>query len=236
MARSGTGDGANDFTLRVVETAAWRALVVDLAEPHEAVSWAIVNGGRRRVTAVAWREVRLDELGPSVDAARLARETLAKLEVPRAVGLLTARDVRRHDVERVVRGGVEAACVATVGLGNLLAVGDPVAGPQAHVGTINLLCLVSVGLSEEALFEASALAAEARTAAVLATGIRSPLSGRPATGTGTDCIVVAARSAARAEAFAGKHTACGSAIGASVFGAVARGAARWLEESRCSAT
>ena len=222
--------------VRVVETAAWRAVVVDLGAAHDVVSWAIVNGGRRRATSVAWREVRRGELGPTVDAAMLMRRTLDELRMPEAVGLLTARDVRRYEVERVARGGVEAACVATVGLGNLLAVGDAPAVETARVGTINLVCQVSVGLTEEALIEACALAAEARTAAVLAAGLRSPLSARPATGTGTDCIVVAAPSAAHREPFAGKHTACGSAIGAAVFGAVGRGVALWVEESRGAAT
>jgi adenosylcobinamide amidohydrolase len=155
--------------------------------------------------------------------------------------LLTARDIRRHEIEHAQRDGIQAECLATVGLGNLLAVGDPTTttttttttAPRSPVGTINLVCRVSVGLTEEALLEATAIAAEARTAAVLAAGLRSPLSGRPATGTGTDCIVMAAPATGRPDRFAGKHTACGSAIGAAVFGAVSRGVARWLEENAC---
>lgn len=224
------------LTVRVVEAEGWRALLVEFGAPHEVVSWAIVNGGRRRAAAVAWREVRIGELGATVDAMQLMRRALATLGTPHAVGLLTARDIRCYEVERATRGGVEATCVATVGLGNLLAVGDPAEAQSTYVGTINLVCRVSVGLTEEALLEGCALAAEARTAAMLAAGIRSPVSGRPATGTGTDCIVIAAPSAARAQSFAGKHTACGSAVGAAVFGAVARGVARWLEENRCPAT
>lgn len=227
---------SDDFTVSVVETSTWRALVVRLAAPHDVCSWALVNGGRRTVNSVAWREVRLAELGPAVDVAALLRGSLTHLGEPGAVGLLTARDVRRYQIERVERDGVEACCLATVGLGNILAVGDPTTATDLRVGTINLLCRVSVGLTEEALLEASALAAEARTAAVLAAKLPSPVSGRMATGTGTDCIVVAAPAAARAERYAGKHTACGSAIGAAVFGAVARGVTHWLEENRCPAT
>ena len=63
-------------------------------------------------------------------------------------------------------GDCSARCVATVGLGNALCAGDPpVAGEPA--GTINLLCHVSTPLSELALLEALALAAEARTLALL---------------------------------------------------------------------
>jgi adenosylcobinamide amidohydrolase len=117
-----------------------------------------------------------------------------------------------------------------VGLGNALAVGDL---PQTgRVGTINLLCQVSPALSEEALIEACAVAAEARTAALLAAGIRSTVSGRPAGGTGTDCIVIAAAVPRdRIEPFAGKYTPCGSAIGAAVYRAVERGTRCWLEEN-----
>jgi len=228
-----TTERPSDLGVEVIETASARALVVRLGSVHEALSWAIVNGGHTNTDVVVWREVRLAELGPTVDAGALLRETLAQVGTPRAVGLLTARDVRRYEIERVERDGVQAECLATVGLGNLLAVGDPTADAHAPVGTINLVCRVSVGLTEEALLEAMAIAAEARTAAVLAAGLRSPLSGRPATGTGTDCIVVAAPRALCPDRFAGKHTARGSAIGAAVFGAVSRGVARWIEENAC---
>ncbi len=99
------------------------------------------------------------------------------------------------------------------------------------MGTINLLCQVSIGLSEEALIEACALAVEARTAALLDATLPSPLSGLPCTGTGTDCVVIAAPRGRPKERFAGKHTACGSAIGAAVRRAVARGVRVWMEEN-----
>lgn len=226
-------DRSSRLRVELVETASARALLVRLGGPHEALSWAIVNGGRTRTDSVVWREVRIGELGPAVDPSSVMRETLAQVGAPRAVGLLTGRDVRRYELERVERDGVVAECLATAGLGNLLAVGDPTMPVRAPAGTINLLCRVSIGLTEEALLEASAIAVEGRTAAVLAAGLRSPLSGRPATGTGTDCVVVAAPAMVRAERFAGKHTACGSAIGAAVNGAVARAVARWIEESSC---
>ena len=120
----------SEIGAEVVETATSRALIVRLGEPHEVLSWAIVNGGRTKTDLVVWREVRLAELGPTVDAAALLRETLAQVGAPRAVGLLTARDIRRYEIERVERDGVQAECIATVGLGNLLAVGDPTAADR----------------------------------------------------------------------------------------------------------
>ena len=213
-----------------------------LGAPHDVLSWAIVNGGRRVASDVVWREVVRGELGPEVDPvalpAALLRRALAEAQLPDAVGLLTARDVRSFDTADAVDAGdaaLSAWCVATVGLANALAAGDP-PGPSVP-GTINLCVRVSTPLSEEALLEALALAAEARTAAMLEARLPSPLSGRPASGTGTDCIVVAAPvappSLARL-AYAGKHTRVGSLLGAVVRDAVARGIARWLEEARCA--
>jgi len=167
--------------------------------------------------------------------AALLRRALAEAKLPDAVGLLTARDVRSFDTAEAGDAELHACCVATVGLANALAAGDPPG--NAAPGTINLCVRVSTPLSEEALLEALALAAEARTAAMLEARLPSPLSGRPASGTGTDCIVVAAPvappSAARL-AYAGKHTRVGSRLGAAVRDAVARGIARWLEEARCA--
>ena len=74
---------------------------------------------------------------------------------------MTSRDLRPYvDLERTYRE-VSCRCIATVGLGNALRAGDP-PGPDGRIGTINVLCRVSVGLTDEGLLEAIALASEAR--------------------------------------------------------------------------
>jgi adenosylcobinamide amidohydrolase len=109
-----------------------------------------------------------------------------------------------------------------VGVHNALRVGDAprVAEPA---GTINLLCQISRPLSKEAALEALSIATEARTAAVLESGIPSVESGKPATGTGTDCIVIAAPQRGEALHYVGKHTPAGHLIGTSVLEAVRSG-------------
>ena len=92
---------------------------------------------------------------------------------------------------------------------------------------------VSRPLAAPAALEALSLAAEARTAAILDAALQSRRSGAPATGTGTDCIVVAAPAEARGAAYAGKHTALGEAVGAAVYQAVLAGARRWKEAHAC---
>jgi adenosylcobinamide amidohydrolase len=192
----------------IVTLASARLLVVPLGAPHDVLSWAIVGGGRRVATDVVWREVVRGELGPEVDPVALLRRALVDAGLPDAVGLLTARDVRTFDVAEAADpdgagssaaadAQLRARCVATVGLANALAAGDPPgAPPTVHAGTINVCASLSAPLTDEALLEALALAAEARTAAVLEARLPSPLSGRPASGTGTDCIVIAAPVAA----------------------------------------
>ena len=208
-----------------------RSLVVRLGGPHAVLGWAIVGGGRRNASEVVVCEVRDDELRPPVDPERLLRERLAALGLPGAVGLLTSRAVDRHVTAEAAYRGARARCVATVGLGNALRVGDP-PGPAARIGTVNLVCQVSAPLSELALLEAISIAAEARTTAILEARVPSRRTGAAATGTGTDCIVIAAPEGAGGARYAGKHTALGHAIGAAVLEAVHRGAAAWLEERR----
>lgn len=207
-----------------------RLLVVRFDRPHAALSWAPWNGGRARVGAVAWRHVLDGELGRNDDPRALLGESLAAAGLEGAVGLLTARDLASFDEVALTDGDFSVSCVATVGLSNALAAGDPPGPLRSAVGTINLLAQFSTPLAEEALVEACALCAEARTAAMLARAIPSRRTGRPATGTGTDCIVVAAPDEPRGEPYVGKHTALGALIGASVHEACARGIARWIHQ------
>jgi adenosylcobinamide amidohydrolase len=204
-----------------------RLLVVRLPGPHRTLSWAVCGGGLGRATAVAWRHVTNDELSPGVDPARLLSRALADAGLDGAVGMLTARDLSTFDCVTRQAGDQAARCVATVGMGNALSAGDP-PGPFVP-GTINVLLQVALPLSDAALIELIALAAEARTAAVLEARLPSRRSARLATGTGTDCIVVAAPDAGGVGApYAGKHTLVGALAGAATREAVTRGVRRWL--------
>ena len=207
-------------------------LIVRFRETQRVASWAVVGGGLRTARAVAWLGVRNADLPPRLDPAAFLTAQLARADLPDAIGLLTSRDLGAYVVHEASHGHVSARCVATVGLGNALRAGDPPTAESAP-GTINLLCHVSVPLADVASIEALALAAEARTLALLEARVPSCVSARPATGTGTDCIAIASPSVADAHAqrYAGKHTAVGHVLGAAVYGAVRRGAADWLAEN-----
>jgi len=209
-----------------------RFLAADLGALHRTLSWAVVGGGFGLHDRVVWHFVRREELDERTDPAKLLASRLTAQGHAQAVGLLTARHLAPFAESVHTSHGVTAHAVATVGLGNALRAGDPVQGP-GRVGTINVLCHVSVPLSESALLEALALVVEARTAALLAFDVKSVVSGEQATGTGTDCVVVACPVSDAPEIYAGKHTPVGCAVGASVLHAVKVATAGWLEEQSC---
>jgi adenosylcobinamide amidohydrolase len=209
-----------------------RWLVVRFSSEHDVLSWAPYRGGLGRASAVAWHRVRDEELRPPVDAKSWLETRMRDAALERAVGLMTSRRLDSHTDVSADWAGLSARSVATVGLGNSLRAGDP-PGAAGRIGTINVLCQLSIGLTEEAMVEAAAIAVEARTLAVLESGVPSRVTGRPATGTGTDCLVIASPAGQRSRAkYAGKHTDLGHVVAASVHRAVALGAARWLEERR----
>lgn len=214
-----------------------RFLVARFAGPHRMLSHAIVGGGFVERSAVAWCGVRDDELRLPVDPRNFLARELAGAGLGDAVGLMTGASLDAYvDVSRQ-GDGLSVRTVATLGLDNALRAGDPVLPAAAApgntdapiAGTINVLCRASVPLGDEALVEMLSMVAEARTLAVLDAGVASRQSGRPATGTGTDCTVVAAPLGTPALAYAGKHTMLGMLVGATVFEAVSRGAHAWLD-------
>jgi adenosylcobinamide amidohydrolase len=210
-------------------------LTVSFADEHAVTSWAPVGGGSGRARTVVWHQVDGAELAPPVDPARLLAERLAARGMPDAVAMLTARRVDRHLHARCQWQQVSADVVATVGLGNQVRVGDPPGDDPRLAGTINILCRVSEPLTPAAALEAMSIVAEARTLAVREAALPHPASGRFASGTGTDCIVLATPLGVPRAAHAGKHTAIGHVIGAAVADAVGRGVEEWLAERRGSA-
>ena len=197
-------------------------MFVRFPQPHVCWSWAIVNGGRVVAPAVAWYFIQAPEYHELAEPAAFLRRKLHEAGEPEAVGLLTSR-VRYGQVEtRVQHSGVDAQCVATVGLSNGMRIGDE--PTYVAAGTINLVCTVSANLTAECALEALAMAAEARTAAVM------DATCAEYTGTGTDCIVIAHPTTGPEHRYAGKHTPLGHGIGRSVYQSVFRGVQEWKQK------
>ncbi len=203
-------------------------LVVGLPTRCATFGWSLSNPGFAEASTIVWLEVRNADLTADVDPLKLLRTRLATRGLDNAVAFMTSRDVRRRHVARRDVEAVAATCVATVGLAN----GETVGARrriEAFPGTINTLVHVSRPLAQAAFIEALSIVAEARTAAILDTAhLRR---GPRITGTGTDCIVVAAPIGPEPECCAGLHTAVGEAIGGAVYDAVREGAEVWSAET-----
>ncbi|GBD47385.1 adenosylcobinamide amidohydrolase [Methylopila sp. Yamaguchi] len=205
-------------------------LTARFVRPQRMLSWALARPGFQTADQVVWLEVEDDDLPVTVDPAALLEARMQAAGFGDAVGMMTSRDVRRRRVAGAASGGASARCLATVGLGNASRVGEPSPPPREAWGTINLLVACSVPLTDAALVEALSIAVEARTAAVMASG--RAVDGGAATGTGTDCVVVAAPLGDPAANFAGLHTDVGVAIGAAVYEAVKNGACDWMAHTK----
>ena len=209
---------------RVIRDGRW--LIVKFPEPQSVVSWAIVRGGQVIADTVASFQVDEAELIPPVDPVNFLKDELHRSGLSGAIGLMTSRQLDSYvDIEESYQG-ISVRAVVTAGLANALRAGDP-PGTSGKIGTINVVCHVSVPLSEEAMLESMALAVEARTVAVLESGVTSRQTHLPATGTGTDCLVIAAPVSKCGIKYAGKHTAIGHLIGSTVLKATERGVAIW---------
>lgn len=174
-----------------------------------------------------WREVRDTDLGPDLDAAAWLAARMEARGQTDAIGLLTSRNVACFTTAEAGAGQAQAAACATVGLSNAERIGQR-RGGMARAGTINVVCAVDAALSEAAQIEALSIAVEARTAAVLEVGLG--LDGGRATGTGTDCLVLACPPGTAA--YAGTHTDVGEAVGRTVYDAVFAGATEWIAASQ----
>lgn len=217
---------------RLTLAAPW--LLLDLGVSCRIAGWPVVGPSLGLARRITWLQVVNADLPPGTDPAGLFGRRAGTDGINADVGLMTAADVTRYRHVRREENGVAVDSVATSGLGNgesVVARRPGMAGrsiPPHPVGTINVVAALSQPLSTAAMLEALSVAAEARTAAVLALGLVMPGDGRPVTGTGTDCIVVASPEEADAARHCGLHTTAGRLLGETVYQAVLEASREWL--------
>ncbi|MCC7254027.1 adenosylcobinamide amidohydrolase [Hyphomicrobium sp.] len=203
-------------------------LVASFDAPQRMLSWSLTRPGFQVARRVAWLEVRNADLPASEDPIDSLNRLMADADLVDAISLITSRDITRHHLAQSEVEGVTATALATVGLSNGERVGQRLSEPVWLPGTINILLHVSCPLSEAAFIETLSIVTQARTAAVLDAQVsRAEVV---VTGTGTDCIVVAAPQGADGARFAGLHTAVGEAAGDAVYRTVREGVAVWQRD------
>lgn len=203
-------------------------LCLDLARDMPVLSWAVNRPGAVTARRILWREVRNADLPVDLDVEAWLDRELEARHARDAVCFLTSCDIGTYVDRHATAGAVTARAVATVGLSNAECVGGRLPATGRDWGTINVAVELDTGLTEAARLETLSIAAQARTVAVVEAGLH--LATGTATGTGTDCIAIAAPTGATR--YAGLHTDAGEAVGRAVHEAVSLGARAWTGARR----
>jgi adenosylcobinamide amidohydrolase len=203
-------------------------MTVSFSAPARALSWAVLNGGFCHADHVVNHHVDADNPDFCAAPRRWLEQATAKLGLQgKVVAMATAVTMRKLVQTSLSDSGAQVTCLATVGCGNALCVGDPAAveieqAVPVLLHTINMIVIVQPGLTDQGLVEAIQIATEGRVRALYETRIPSTASGFPATGTGTDCIAAVSLDGNPA-LYCGKHTKLGELIGRASYNAVKTG-------------
>jgi adenosylcobinamide hydrolase len=138
-----------------------------------------------------------------------------------AVGFLTAAHLDYAQFTRLQHGDIGLLSIVTAGTSNALNITDKSATLYSgeaplNPGTINIILITNAELFEDCYVSALISATEAKTAALFDLGVKSVVSGRQATGTGTDAVAIASGNGIKIQ-YAGGHTRFGQLIGEAVY-------------------
>jgi len=214
-------------------SAVWPGLVIRCRGDHltiepptelDCLSNAVYGGGRVSAGRIVNWQVHRDYGG--FDPERDLEDMLNHWGYSPAavVGLQTAAAIAGASVQEEAGEGYRLSVCVTSGTGNAARSG---VGRQTYpaytAGTINTVILVDGRLTFPAMLNALITATEAKAAALQDIGITDPVSGRAATGTTTDVVVIGVGQAADSgpvHAYAGTATTIGDAIGRLVYASI----------------
>ena len=205
----------------------WVTLAFDA--PRPVLSSAVLGGGLGR--SRRWLNLRVNGDADDESAYEDPEVTLAGLCRRQGwgtdtVAMMTAASMDSLRVRHTSLGaGATLAVLVTTGTANARRAGDraeyrTIGAMPAEIGTINLAVVASARLSDAALVESALVATEAKAAVLQDLGIRSPVSGAIATGTGTDSLAVFGGYGSQAVHYAGKHTLFGEMLARLVIAAL----------------
>jgi iron complex transport system ATP-binding protein len=222
---SAPGAGLRD----VVITADASAVVVRAGgAPLRVVSTAVVGGGFAEARTLVNLQVGNDD--DCADPEGMLAAFAARRGLPGPlVGLLTAAWTERAVIAEAHEGAVTARVVSTVGLSHPIAAGHT--GALAwHASTINVIAVVTGDPEPAALVNAVATIAEVKVDCLRAAGLADP-AGRPATGTATDAVAVAATGVGPRARFGGPASELGAAIAKAARASLEQGVREWLRRA-----
>jgi iron complex transport system ATP-binding protein len=192
-----------------------QALHLSSAEPLQVLSSAVAGAALAQTCHIlnmsVPRNYRCDS--PAEDLAAFAQS----LGIGRGafVGMMTAARLERAQVIVEQAGDIGVAAIVTVGISRPVAAGTGAASATVSPGTINIILLAQAQLTPAAAVNAVITATEAKTLALVESGVRAPHGG-PASGTATDAIVVAWTGRGARHEYAGPISPVGALIGRAV--------------------
>jgi adenosylcobinamide amidohydrolase len=191
------------------------------------ISSAAAGGGMVEARAIVNLHVGKDM--PWQEAGLTVEAFVRRLAIARpVVGLLTAAATEKAQTVVERGAGVTALVVATVGLGNVI---DAGAGARAAAApaTINTIVVLDADPEAAALVNVVMTVTEVKTAVLAAAGVRCA-DGRPASGTSTDAVAVAATGRGARCRFGGPASDLGWVVARAARQALEAGVRRWIAE------
>lgn len=183
------------------------------------LSSSVLNGGLS--CAKSLLNLKVDQYAPPPWPApkETLRSKAIELALPQpTTAMMTAASMDSLGYCEESRAELTVECWVTAGLSNVRRVGDR-SSEQPRAGTINISLYINHVLSYAALVEALMMVTESKVTAIRDAGIVSPISGLPASGTGTDSHAVFCEKQGEALNYCGKHTLIGELIGKVVLSA-----------------
>ncbi len=214
----------NDYTVALNDDYA----CLSFSAPRPALSSAIHNGGICYADAALILRVKKNFHGryssfddPAMTMDKYCRQAGLK---GTTIGMMTSASMSSFRKFAKKEGGISVSACLTAGLSNARCAGDRAdAGTHEYrmkPGTINIILMTNVIMSAATMAEAIMMVTEAKVAALTALGEKSPVSGKPITGTGTDATAIISGQGPEKARYCGKHTLLGEMMASVVIEAL----------------
>lgn len=210
---------------------------IEFCVPHQVLSSAVLSGGLIQADNIVNMKVPKSVVCPSSPQQTILDYCEKANWRGVTVGMMTAASMDSFRLVKESAQGIDIAVLVTSGLSNPRRVGDRaehrvMATETEDVGTINIIVLTSAVLTDAAMVEALLVITEAKSAALQDAGVRSPVSDKIATGTGTDSAAIVSGHGPETVAYCGKHVLFGEMLGRMVNEAVSASIAWDIENQQ----
>ena len=204
-------------------------ICVGFPTAHPVLSSAVFNGGACAASNILIMKVDKNVEGqkqivqnPQTTLAEYCRQLQLH---GTTVAMMTAASMDSFRLVSRSSLGVEISALVTAGISNARCAGDRAEWrtfqkDDKPIGTINVIIITNAMMSHAAMVESVMLATEAKTVAMRRLGVKSPVSGAIATGTGTDAIAVANGFGSETIRYCGKHVIFGEMLASVVIDAI----------------